>query len=157
VDVYGERMPTDRFRLSFHVTAPAGEIYAHLTEPQNYVGLSPLLVAVRDVRPGRDEQGREAISYVGVERFRFGPLKWDNRLRVTLTPVAPDRQLRSAVVSPAAVRLVVTVDLVPDDDGTLVTESVELRTPAVLRRFARGQATAVQQSRAAELTRRMER
>ena len=40
---------------------------------------------------------------------------------------------------------------------TLVTESVELRTPAVLRRFALGQATSVQQSRATELTRRMER
>ena len=150
-------MPTDRFRHSFHVAATAEEIYAHLTEPQNYVGLSPLLVAVRDVRPGRDEQGREATSYVGVERFRFGPLKWDNRLRVTLTPVAPNRQLRSAVVSPGAVRLVATVDLAPDGDGTLVTESVELRTPAVLRRFALGQATSVQQSRATELTRRMER
>ncbi|MEU4245432.1 SRPBCC family protein [Actinoplanes sp. NPDC026619] len=142
---------SDRFRHSFHVAAPAGAIYAHLIEPQNYVGLSPLLVAVRDVRPGR-----EAISYVGVERFRFGPLKWDNRLRVTLTPAVPDRQIRSAVVSPGAVRLVATVDLTPDGDGTLVTESVELRTPAVLRRFALGQATAVQKSRATELTRRME-
>ncbi|GIF22442.1 hypothetical protein BJ973_002763 [Actinoplanes tereljensis] len=145
-------MPTDHFRHSFHVAAPAGEIYAHLIEPRNYIGLSPLLVAVRDVRPGRDE-----ITYLGVERFRFGPFTWDNRLRVTLTPVTPDRQLRSSVISPGAVRLVATVDLVPDGDGTLVTESVELRTPAVLRRFALGQATAVQQSRAAELTRRMER
>ncbi|MFI5894154.1 SRPBCC family protein [Actinoplanes sp. NPDC051513] len=150
-------MPTDHLHHSFHVAATAEEIYAHLAEPQNYVGLSPLLVAVRDVRPGRDEQGREALSYVGVERFRFGPVKWDNRLRVTLTPVAPGRQLRSAVVSPGAVRLVATVDLTPDGDSTLVTESVELRTPTVLRRFALGQATAVQQSRAAELTRRMER
>ena len=150
-------MPTDDLRHSFHVAATAAAIYAHLIEPRNYVGLSPLLVAVHDVRPVRDEQGREAVSYVGVERFRFGPLKWDNKLRVTLTPVAPDRRLRSAVVSPGAVRLVATVDLTPDGDGTVVTESVELRTPTVLRRFALGQATAVQQSRAAELTRRMER
>jgi hypothetical protein len=148
-------MPTDHFRHSFHVAAPAGKIYAHLIEPRSYVGLSPLLVAVRDVRPARDEQGREAISYVGVERFRFGPLKWDNRLRVTLTPVTPDRQLRSAVVSPAAIRLVATVELTPDGDGTLVTESVELRTPGPLRRFALGQATSIQQARATELTRRM--
>jgi len=150
-------MPTDHFRHSFHVAATAAAIYEHLTEPENYVGLSPLLVAVREIRPGRDEQGREALSYVGVERFRFGPLKWDNRLKVTLTPVVADRQLRSSVVSPGAVRLVAVVDLAPDGDGTLVTESVELRTPAVLRRFALGQATTVQRARAAELTRRMER
>jgi len=149
-------MPTDRFHHSFHIAAPAGKIYAHLTDPQNYVGLSPLLVAVRDVHPSHDDQGREAISYLAVERFRFGPLKWDNPLRVTLTPLAPDRELRSAVISPAAIRLTATVDLTPDNNGTLVTESVELRTPALLRRFALGQATAVQQSRATELTRRMQ-
>ncbi|GAA2656032.1 acyltransferase family protein [Paractinoplanes durhamensis] len=150
--VYGVPMPTDRFRHSFHVAAPAGKIYAHLTDPQNYVGLSPLLVAVRDVRPGPDE-----TTYVGIERFRLGPLKWDNRLRVTLTPVTPDRQLRSSVISPGAVRLTATVNLTPEGNGTLVTESIELHTPAVLRRFALGQATTVQKSRATELTRRMER
>ncbi len=147
-------MPIDRFRHRFPVAAPAAAVYAHLMEPASYVGLSPLVVAVRDVRPVRDERGRAAIAYVAVERFRFGPLRWDNRIRVTMTGV-PDRQVHSAVVSPGAVRLTSTVDLEPDDGGTRVTESIELRSPAPLRRFALGQATSVQRQRAAELARRL--
>jgi carbon monoxide dehydrogenase subunit G len=144
-------MPTDRFSHTFRIAAPAAAIYAHLLDPQNYIGLSPLVVAVRDVHPVGD-----AIAYTAVERFRFGPLSWNNRIRVTMTGTTPDRQVRNSVVSPGAVRLIATVDLVPDADGTIVTETIELRSPAVLRRFALGQAKAVQRVRSAELTRRME-
>jgi hypothetical protein len=54
-------------------------------------------------------------------------------------------------------RLTSTVDLLSGGGGagTTVTESVELHSPAPLRRFALGQARSVQRSRAAELTRRM--
>jgi carbon monoxide dehydrogenase subunit G len=142
-------MPTDRFSHTFSVAAPPPRVYAHLMDPYSYVGLSPLVVAVRDIHPAGD-----AIAYVAVERFRIGPLKWDNRIRVTMTG-EPDRRVRSAVVSPGAVRLTATVDLVPADGGTTVTESVELHSPALLRRFALGQAKSVQRHRAAELTRRM--
>ena len=149
-------MPIDRFRHSFLVAASPATVYAHLMEPSNYVGLSPLVVAVRDVRPVTDAQGRPAVAYVAVERFRFGPLRWDNPIRVTMTGVTPDRQVVSAVVSPGAVRLTSTVGLAAaDGGGTAVTESVELRTPVLLRRFARGQAMSVQRARAAELARRL--
>lgn len=149
-------MPIDRFRHSFRIDAPAAAIYAHLMEPASYVGLSPLVVAVHDVRPVRDAQGRPAVAYVAVERFRFGPLRWDNPIRVTMTGVPPHRRVHSDVVSPGRVRLASTVDLAPEDGGTRVTESIELRSPAVLRRFVLGRATAVQRRRAAELTRRLQ-
>jgi carbon monoxide dehydrogenase subunit G len=148
-------MPIDRFRHAFRVAAPPAAVYAHLMDPHSYVGLSPLVVAVRDIHQVRDDQGRPAIGYVAVERFRFGPLAWDNPIRVTMTGAAPDRRVRSAVVSPGAVRLTATVDLAPDGDGTAVTESVEVRSPLPLRRFVLGRATSVQRRRAEELTRRM--
>lgn len=142
-------MPIDHFSHTFRVDAPPATVYAHLIDPASYIGLSPLIVAVRDVRRVGD-----SIAYVAVERFQLGPVHWDNLIRVTMTGT-PDRRLANEVVSPGRVRLDQTVDLVADDGGTAVTESVKLVSPVLLRRFALGQATAVQRDRAAELTRRM--
>jgi carbon monoxide dehydrogenase subunit G len=142
-------MPTDRFSHSFVVDALPSRVYAHLIEPQSYVGLSPLVVTVRDVR-----QVEDAVRYVAVERFNIGPFRWDNNIRVEMRGT-PDERVVSDVTSPGRVRLVATVDLRPARRGTEVTEVVELTAPLLLRGFATGQARKVQQERAAELTRRM--
>jgi carbon monoxide dehydrogenase subunit G len=141
----------EQFSHTFAVAAPAARIYAHLSEPQSYVGLSPLLVAVRDVRREGD-----AVSYVAVERFRFGPLRWDNPIHVRMTFPEPGRRILSDVRSPGRVRLTAAVELVPDGRGTRVTESVTVTFPRLLRRFVVGQARSVQLARARELTRRMD-
>jgi hypothetical protein len=148
-------MPIDRFSVTYTVAAPPAEVFAHLAEPQSYVGLSPLVVLVRDVRPVRDDRGRDAVEYVAVERFRWGPLRWDNPIRVTMT--ALDGQVISAVVSPGAVRLDSTVDLAASGTGTEVTETIEVRSPGPLRRFVTGKARSVQTARRTELTRRLGR
>jgi hypothetical protein len=139
---------------SWRVDAPPHRVFAHLADPYSYLGLSPLLVEVRDVRPGSDEQG-PLTDYVAVERFRFlGVLRWDNPIRVRMRATEP-HLVRQSVVSPGGVRLESTVRLTPDGAGTLVDEEIELRAAAFLRRFAAGQARAVQLHRAAELARRM--
>jgi carbon monoxide dehydrogenase subunit G len=143
-------VPSAEFSHSFAVPAPAERIYEHLAEPESYVGLSPLVVEVRDVR--RD---RAAVSYVAVERFTFGPFKHDNLIAVRMSFPEPGRQLVSDVESPGRVRLVATVDLAPAGDGTQVTETVRVTFPALLRPFVLGQARKVQRARAAELTRRV--
>ena len=143
-------MPTTEFRHRFAVPAPAERIYAHLAEPESYVGLSPLVVAVRDVRRAGD-----TVSYVAVERFAAGPVKYDNLIAVTMSLPRPGRRLVSDVVSPGRVRLTATVDLEPDGDRTQVTETVRVTFPALLRPLVLGQARKVQRARAAELTRRM--
>lgn len=61
------------------------------------------------------------------------------------------------MISPGAVRLKVAVDLVPTDDGTEVTESVEVRSPALLRGYVLKQASSVQRARLAELAARFTR
>ena len=91
---------------------------------------------------------------MAVERFRLGPLHWDNPIRVTMTG-QPDRSLASTVVSPGRVHLTATVTLVPAGGGTSVTEHIEIQAPWFLRRFAAGQARKVQRYRLAELGRRM--
>jgi carbon monoxide dehydrogenase subunit G len=141
---------SDEFSHSFHVPAAAERIFAELAEPESYIGLSPLIVAVRDVRRAPGE-----IRYVSVERFRFGPLRYDNHIEVTMTFPRPGRRIASDVRSPGRVRLTATVDLTPAGAGTDVTETVRVSFPSLLRSFVVGQARAVQRARAAELTRRM--
>jgi carbon monoxide dehydrogenase subunit G len=139
-------MPIDRFSVTFTVDAAPDEVHAHLADPRSWVGLSPLVVEVRDVR---------GTSYVAVERFRLGRLKWDNLIKVTMT--VTDQTIRSEVVGSGAVRLVSTVELTAAGTGTSVTEHVEVTSPAILRRFVTGKARSVQIDRAAELARRMSR
>lgn len=142
-------MPTDRFSHSFVVDALPSQVYAHLIEPRNYVGLSPLVVAVRNVHSSPD-----AASYIAVERFNFGPFHWNNKIRVEMHGTV-DKQVVSDVTSPGRIRLTATVDLKPAAGGTEVTELIELTTPRLLRSFASTQARKVQQDRATELARRM--
>ncbi|MER5888732.1 SRPBCC family protein [Streptomyces sp. NPDC001941] len=145
-------MPTEEFSHSVTVPVPPTRVFDHLADPESYIGLSPLIVAVRDV----DAAG-EAVRYTAVERFRFGPLRWDNPIRVTMTFPAPGRRLRSDVHSPGRVRLVADVTLTPEGEGTHVNEAVTVSYPKGLRRLVIGQATKVQHYRLAELERRMAR
>ncbi|MER7171286.1 SRPBCC family protein [Streptomyces mesophilus] len=144
-------MTTEEFSHDVTVPAPAARIFAHLADPESYIGLSPLLVAVRDVVTDGDE-----VRYVAVERFRvLGPLRWDNPIRVTMTFPEHGRRIVSDVRSPGRVRLTATVDLAQDGTGTHVRETVRVTYPRPLRPLVIGQATKVQRHRLAELNRRM--
>lgn len=144
-------MPTEEFTRAITVARPAEEVFAHLARPEFYIGLSPLLIAVRDIDVSAD-----AVRYVAIERFRLGPLRWDNPIRVTMTFPGPGRRVVSEVRSPGRVRLESTVTLVPEGTGTRVGETVRVTFPGPLRPLVIGQATKVQIHRLTELARRMD-
>ena len=54
-------MPVDAFAHTFAVAAPPVRVFAHLADPRSYVGLSPLVVAVRDVHTDGDQ-----VTYVAL-------------------------------------------------------------------------------------------
>jgi carbon monoxide dehydrogenase subunit G len=143
-------MPTEEFTRRVTVARSPREVFAHLARPESYIGLSPLVIAVRDVDVLAD-----AVRYVAVERFRLGPLRWDNPIRVTMTFPEPGRRIVSEVRSPGRVRLTSTVALVPHDEGTHVSETVRVTFPGALRALAVGQAAKAQHHRLDELARRL--
>ncbi|NEB78850.1 SRPBCC family protein [Streptomyces sp. SID14478] len=149
-------MSTEEFTRSVTVAAPAAHVFAHLADPENYVGLSPLVIAVRDV-----VASAERVHYVAVERFRLGPLRRDNPIRVTMTFPRDEREIVSEVRSPGRVRLTASVRLVDGvrhDDGaagTEVHETIRVTYPRPLRALVVGQATKAQRHRLAELARRL--
>ncbi|QRP44861.1 SRPBCC family protein [Amycolatopsis sp. FDAARGOS 1241] len=143
-------MPGTELTTVFTVAAPPADVAAHLAEPENYVGLSPLVVQVRDIV-------REAglTRYTAVERFRFlGFLRHDNPIAVTIRTTGSSA-VHGEVVSPGGVRMGYRFDLEPDGAGTRVTDTLRLHTPPGLLRFAASRARAVQLARAGVLADRL--
>ncbi len=150
-------MATATFEYRYFIAAPAARIYAHLADPNSYIGLSPLVVSVRDIAYSQDEAARQVCRYVSVERFRFlGFIPYDNHIRVTTTFTQPDVQMVSAVDSPFNVQIRFVFDLSPERDGTWVQETVSAEMPGLLRGFVVSQAQSVQRARAQILRTRME-
>ncbi|MFV2021241.1 SRPBCC family protein [Micromonospora sp. LOL_023] len=156
-------MRTETFIDRFTVAAPPRRVYDHLAEPANHIGLSPLIVAVRDIERETDAAGREVLRYVAVERFRFGGLlRYDNVLHVRQTNTEPSRQLVMEVRSPArvSVRFVMEIEstalaMEPAVTGSTVTVTVSLTMPTILRSFVVRTAKRVQLVRARTLAERM--
>ncbi|APA98763.1 SRPBCC family protein [Nocardia seriolae] len=140
-------MPEKILRNTFTVPASAAAAYEHLIRPENYIGLSPLVVAVEDVQED---------SYIAVERFRLLTPKYDNRIRVSLQGT-PGKAVWGEVNSPGGVHMAYHFDLTPTPAGTQVDDELRLRTPFGLMTFASGQARKVQLARARILTERLTR
>ncbi|MGV9664557.1 SRPBCC family protein [Nocardia niigatensis] len=138
-------MPDKILRNAFTVPAPVEAVYEHLIRPENYIGLSPLVVAVEDVRDD---------SYVAVERFRLLGLKYDNRIRVSLLGT-PGKAVWGEVDSPGGVHMAYRFDLTTTPQGTHIEDELRLRTPFGLMAFASGQARKVQLARATVLADRL--
>lgn len=153
----GSEVPSAELKHTFQIAAPPEEVFAHLAEPSHYVGLSPLLVAVRDVH-----RHGGTVHYTAVERFRFlGVLRHDNIIAVTLVAV-PDGLPHSAEISgevrsPGRVRMSYRFAIDRHEAGSVVTDTLQLRTPPGLLRFAASQAGAVQRARSRVLTARLAR
>ncbi len=147
-------MPIDAFEHRFEVDAAPDPVYRHLSDPNSYVGLSPLVVQVRGIRLGQDDDGHNIIEYVAVERVKAGRLHLDYQVDVLLTLTRPGVELTSYRALPGRVRTEATVTLEPALSGTHVHETIEVQAPAVLHRFAVDQARTIQLKRAEELARR---
>lgn len=142
-------MPARQLDHTFTIAASPSAVLDHLAEPANYVGLSPLIVSVRDVRT--DDT---TVRYVAVERFHVvGKWSHDNPIEVTI--VRGDNDVSGTVRGPGGVRLAYRIAAEPADIGARVTDTLWLRAPLGLTRFSAGQARRVQLARACVLAARL--
>ncbi|MET8161127.1 SRPBCC family protein [Sphaerisporangium sp. NPDC005289] len=140
-------MKSVEFSTTTILSAAVEEVFEHLADPDNHVGLSPLVVEVRDVRRGPD-----AVHFTAVERFTLGPLRHDNVIEVTLH--LAEGAITGDVVSPGGVRVAYGYRIDPVPGGTRVVDHYRLSAPFGLLRFATSQAKKVQVARGRELARR---
>jgi carbon monoxide dehydrogenase subunit G len=140
-----------RIEHAFTVAAPPDAVFAHLADPASYVGLSPLVVDVRDV-----SRADGMTRYRAVERFPVcGKLSYDNVIAVTLAADRNDMTVSGDVRSPGWVRMAYRFEITPAGDGAAVTDTLVLRAPRCLRRFAASRAREVQLARARILAERL--
>ncbi|WP_037570250.1 hypothetical protein [Phaeacidiphilus oryzae] len=148
-------MPFRELSCAYRLAAGRARVVAHLAEPANYVGLSPLVVAVREVRA--EEDG--LVRYTAVERFRLlGVLRHDNAIEVSLRVSAAGDAVSGEVRSPAGVRMEYRFEVADEPSGgpgCLLTDTLRLRAPFGLLRFAASQAASVQRSRGRVLAERL--
>lgn len=84
------------FHYSYFIRAAASRIYDHLSEPTNYIGLSPLLISLTDVQWDTNLQGQRFAQYKTVELFRFLRfITYQNPLDVVMTLTSPGQQIVS--------------------------------------------------------------
>ena len=142
--------------ITFPIAAPPRAVIDHLRDPLSYVGLSPLVVEVRDLRT--DDDG--TVHYVAVERFRFlGFLRYDNAIRVTIRTeeLGDGGWVGGDVDSPGGVTLRYGYTVVADGAGrSAVTDRIEVSAPFGLRRFSIRRASEVQAARARILAERLD-
>ena len=150
-------MPQTQMRHEFTLHAAPSAVAEHLAEPLNYVGLSPLVVEVRDIT----RSGAKA-HYTAVERFDL-PLgrHFDNLIDVTLALGLDETDAGALivggdVVSRAWVRVRYRYEISADAVGSRVIDAIELRAPFGLLHFAASRARTVQMARARVLAERLE-
>ena len=64
-------MAAATFQHRYFVNVSPSKLYEYLSQPRNYVGLSPLVTEVSEPESGSDSQGQPVIRYEAVETFKF--------------------------------------------------------------------------------------
>jgi hypothetical protein len=145
------------FRLSQHIAAPAGRIYAHLSEPASFLGLQPLLIEVTETGRGSNADGRPTRTFRSVERLRlFGFLPWRNAITTHMTLAQADRRIECEVHSPGGVHLRNAFTLESENGASLVADEVSIDCPRWLTGFVVGEARKAHQRLLLNLKQRME-
>jgi hypothetical protein len=145
-------MPTRTLRNEFVLSVPARTVFDHVRDPQSYIGLSPLVIAVSDVAPVDG-----GFRYRAVERVPLiGRWHYDNPLRVTLLASGDGPfAVFGDVVSKGGITVDYHYDITAEGDGCRVVDVVTLRTPFGLAGFSARKAREVQLSRPATLAERL--
>ncbi|HMQ32906.1 MAG TPA: SRPBCC family protein [Chloroflexaceae bacterium] len=144
------------FELSEWIARPAAEIYKHLADPTNILGLQPLLVEMTPVSRGT-VHGRPLLSYETVEAFRLGGLTVaHNRIAVrTLLTQEPCR-IDTFVTGAAGLVMLATYQFADREGATLLTERVAVHIHPVLLPGVLATAKRVQRTTLARLKARLE-
>lgn len=149
-------MPIYRLEFQTQINTTPQTVYEHLRKPHNFLGLQPLLIQVEKVQY-HDQNNIETVSYDTVEAFRWlGLVLYKNRIHVQTVFTKPPHQLQTIVHSFPNITLNADFIFTPHQQGTQITEVVQIQVPAWLAKFVTSQATQAQKALLANLKNRLE-
>jgi len=131
-------------QFTIHIARSVPDVYAHLANPHNFIGLQPLLIEMSPIQTV-SENGLPVQSYETVEAFRLGGrVVYRNRIRVKTTLTKLDDHMDTLVHSPGGVTLNVQYLFAPEDCGTRLTEIMDVHMSRLVAGFVVRQATQAQ-------------
>ena len=146
------------FTLPFEIEInhPVTDVFAHLSNPRNFLGLQPLLIDMSEIIEAT-EDGALVRRYVTTEEFRFlGFIRYLNHIAVTLRLTDPPARMDAHVDSPGNVTLDVEYHFSARGGGTHLREIVHIQSPRWAARFVNNEATKAQQETLSRLKARLE-
>jgi ligand-binding SRPBCC domain-containing protein len=145
-----------QFQTDIFIQSPPRVVYEYLSQPNNMVGLSPLIVRVDNIT-SEQSNAITIVRYTSVERFLFfGFIRYDNHIRIECSLEIPNQRLVNRVKSPLNVSVEFVNVLTPEKGGTRLTETVTLHAPFWLLWFAVSEAKRTQSIRFERLKGRIE-
>jgi len=115
------------FELNIFIDCERGEIYNHLSEPINMVGLQPLLTEIDMLKAKTDENGVSLRPFYTVETFRLlGLPVFRNRIYSVIHLTKPKEELEFHVYSKPGIEIIFTYKFRQfNDKRTQVTQTVQ--------------------------------
>ena len=142
--------------FTIDIARPVSVVFEHISVPQNFLGLQPLLIEISDVTE-TIEKGIIVHRYTTTEAFRFfGFIPYHNRINVTTRLTDPNSRLDTHVESPGSVTLDVEYHLSASELGTHLQEIIHIQSPQFTTRFVLREATKAQNTLLARLKQRLE-
>lgn len=149
-------MPTYKLDFQTQINIPQQVVYEHLKDPQNFVGLQPLLTHVESVKY-EEQHGKQSVSYDTVEAFRWmGIVLYRNRIHVQTIFTNPPYEFETIVHSFPNITLNAKYLFTPQNGETLIKETIQIQTHAWLAKFVLTQATQAQTTLLSNLKHRLE-
>jgi carbon monoxide dehydrogenase subunit G len=149
-------MPIYKLEFQTQINTSPQTVYEHLKNPQNFVGLQPLLTHVENIEH-EEKDGKQSVSYDTVEAFRWlGIVLYKNRIHVQTVFTNPPHQLDTMVHSFPNITIHVEYIFTPQNEGTFLKETMQIEVSAWLAKFVTTQANQAQIALLANLKNRLE-
>jgi len=148
------------FELNIFIDRSQGEVYDHLAEPINMIGLQPLLTTIDVLKDQKDAEGVTLRPFYTVETFRWAGLPlFRNRIYSVIHLTKPRDELEFRVYRKPGIKIVYKYEFRQGGEGrTRLTLKVNFeRVNKLLENFVFDQASKAQRALLTNLKVRLEK
>lgn len=148
------------FELNVFIDCLRKEVYEHISNPINMIGLQPLLTTIDVMKEQRDENGITLRPFYTVETFRWAGLPiYRNRIYSVIHLTRPPEELEFHVYSKPKIHIVFKYALTQDKDKrTRIKQTVNfLQVSKIIENFVVNQANQAQRALLSNLKVRLEK
>ena len=105
------------FELNIFIDRPRAEVYDHIAEPINMIGLQPLLATIDILKEQKDANGVILRPFYTVDVFRWAGLPvWRSRVYSVIHLTRPKEELEIRVYVKPGIRIVYKYEFREDEE-----------------------------------------